>query len=252
MYLRLVHSVINPLSIPDIRKAYEIKIIPRFEKVPGCLYVGLILREPQHDEGFSMTVWDSGENLRAFEESGVYRENLEEVRPYLSGSSEERIQLSGDMKLEYVSVPGEPTVRSYKALAQMGPEIPGQEKSYLANLRLLTVKIQPGKMEEFRRLYIDEIIPVLKTVRGCRYALLTEGLEERNEAISITFWDSRRDIDDYEQSGLFTELNNRVKHTFTGLYRWKMAVDEQTSRHAVTSDDQTVQYYSVVIGKSFQ
>lgn len=252
MYLRLVHSGIDPTSISQFKEAYKTKVIPRLEKVPGCLYVGLILIEPQHDEAFSMTLWDSREHLEAFEQSGVYRENLEDARPYLSGSSEQRIQLSEDMKLEYVTVHEEPTVKSYKTLAQTDAAFPEHEKSYLANLRLLTVKIQPGKMEECRRIYIEEIIPVLKTVKGCRYAFLMEGLEERNEAISITFWNSRRDIDEYEQSGLFEQLNNKLKHTYTGLYRWKMAVDEESNKRAVTSDDLTIQYYSIIVEKSFQ
>lgn len=251
MYMRLVHAGINPETILEFQTVYETTIIPRLEQATGCLYIGLIILEPDHDEGISITLWDLLEHLEKYERSGAYKKNLKAVRPYLTGASEEKIQLSADMKLEYVTAQEDPTtVKLYETVAQLDTEIPA--KSYLENLRLLTVKIQPGKMEEFRKIYTEDVIPVLKTVKGCRNAMLTTGIEERNEAMSITFWNSKQDIDEYERSGLFDWLNNKVKHTFTGLYRWKMAVDEQQDKHAVTSEDQTIQYYSVLVGRSLR
>ena len=251
MYMRLAHAGINPETILELQTVYETIIIPRLEQATGCLYTGLIVLEPDHDEVISMTLWDLLEHLEAYERTGAYKKNLKVARPYLTDASEEKMQLSADMKLEYVPAQEDPTtVKSYETVAQLDTEIPA--KSYLENLRLLTVKIQPGKMEEFRRIYTEEIIPVLRTVKGCRNALLTAGLEERNEVMSITFWNSKQDIDEYERSGLFEWLNNKLKYTYTGLYRWKMAVDEQQDKHAVTSDDQTIQYYSVLIGRSLK
>lgn len=252
MYMRIAHAGIKSDSLSDIKEAYDKKIIPRLEEIAGCLYICIIVKEPHQDEGFSISLWDSLEHIEAYEQSGQYQENVEELRPYFSDSSEQKIQLSKDLKLEYVSVPEEPIVKSYASLAQISSKTPGRGETLLTNLRLVTVKIHPGKIEEFTRLYSEKIIPVLKNVKGCLYAFLIKGLEERSEAISITFWDRKADMENYERSGLFDELNNKVKHLYTDLYRWKMAHEKDTDKKIITSDDLTINYFSLLTGKSFQ
>ena len=251
MFVRLVHAGLRPETLSDLQRIYDEKFIPRLEKVPGCLYVGLIAIEPKHDEGFSLTLWDSYEHLEAYEQSGLYQESLEEARPYLSGSSVMKLQLSKDLNLEYVSVPEDPTVKSYASFAQTEKRLPEHGITFLENLRLVTVKILPGKMEEYRRIYTEEIIPALQSVRGCNYAFLTEGLEEKNEVISITFWDSRQDMENYEKSGLFDELKNKLKHLYSRIYQWKLTLEKDTGKKVATSEDLSITYYSYVTGMKF-
>jgi len=250
--MRLVYARIRPDSIYELKNTYEEKIIPRLKKTPGCLYVGVIVIEPEHDIGFSMTLWESHNDLQAYENSGLYQESLNDIRPFLSDSFEQKLQLSEGLKLEYVSVPEEPQVKSYATIAEMDVQIPAEEHVCLANLRLLNIKIQPGKLEEFRSIYWNEVLPVLKSVKGCQYAFLTESLEDRNEVISITFWDSKKNMEDYEEGGFFDVLNNKVRHTYRGLYRWKMKAEEKGDSHAVTSEDIQINYYCMLTGRHFR
>jgi heme-degrading monooxygenase HmoA len=106
-------------------------------------------------------------------------------------------------------------------------------------------------MDEFKKLYADIIIPTLKKTPGCQYAYLTESMQEENQIISLTIWDSKEDADRYEKSGRFKELVEKVKHTFSELYQWKMALEKETGKKAKTSEDLEVSRYSVVTGKSF-
>ena len=252
MYLRFAYSRLKPESVDKFQKVYSDKIIPRLEKVPGCLYCGLIVTEPDHSEGFSITLWDTIENQEEYEKSGLYQENVNEIRDFLSGTSDQKIMLSDDFKLEYVSLPKEPEVRSYTTIAQSKDIISSQDNEFIANLKLVTIKVQPEKLVEFRKIYEEEIMPALKNVKGCRFAVLTESLEYTNELISITFWDSENDMENYGNSGKFDELNDKVKHTYTGVYRWKMAIEKEKSKQAVTSDDLQIKYYRLLTGKSFR
>ena len=252
MYMRLVHLKIKSETLSKFRQHYDEKIIPRLKKMPGILYAGLMQSEHHQDECISMTLWDSQTHTENYENSGLYEELLQGVQPYLSDSLLGKIQLSKELKLEYQPVQEEPIVKSYAFLAKKDSKILAQEKTHLTYLRIVSVKIKPGKMKEFMQIYKEEIIPTLRAVKGCRCAYLTESIEEKNEAISVTMWDSKEDADDYERSGLFDELTEKLKHTFAELYQWKMALEKEGIRQAVTSEDLDVKYYSIITGKSFQ
>lgn len=252
MFLRLVHLKIEPEMLSRFRQHYEEKIIPRLQKMPGCQYAGLMQSEHHRDECISMTLWDSQSHAEAYEKSGLYDELLQGVQPYLSDSSLWKIQLSKDLKPEYLPVPEEPVVKSYTFLAKKDSKILAQEKTHLLYLRIVSVKIKPGKIEEFKEIYSKEIIPALHSVKGCRYAYSIGSIEDKNEVISVTIWDSKEDADAYEKSGFFDKLTEKLKHTFAELYQWKMALKDEGIRQAVTTEDLSVKYYSIVTGKSFQ
>jgi len=214
MFMRLVQAKMRPDTLPIIRQIYDEKIIPQLQKMKGCLFACLIRSECQS----------------------------------FSDSSEWKVQLSKDLKLEYQAVPDEPVIKSYAALAHSEEKLPDQ----MMYLRIVSLKIQPGKMEDFKNIYMKEILPVLRSVKGCRYAYLTTGAENKNEAISITIWDSKEDADAYEQGGIFKELLEKAKPTYSDLYQWKMALERNKSRHMITSDDVSVRYFSVLSVKGFQ
>ena len=119
-------------------------------------------------------------------------------------------------------------------------------------LRIVSVSIQPGKIDAFRRIYTDEVIPVLRNLKGCRFAFLTESVEEANKVLCITIWDRKEDADAYEKSGRYDELKAKLQHTFSGLYQWKMALDKESAEKRVTSEDLHVDMYSIIVGKRFE
>jgi heme-degrading monooxygenase HmoA len=119
-------------------------------------------------------------------------------------------------------------------------------------LRIVSVKLKPGKLEEYKRVYESEIIPALRATKGCRHAYLTTPKTGDNEAISVTLWDSKVDADAYEQSGLFRQLLEKTKHLYSELFQWKMHLDNLHRGQAATSEDLQVHGYTVVTGRSFQ
>lgn len=107
-------------------------------------------------------------------------------------------------------------------------------------------------LEEFKRIYTQDVVPALHAVRGCRYALLTEGTQIQSEVLSVTIWDSQQDATTYEASEQFAQLQEKLKHTFSELYQWKMGLEKKVQRKSVTTDDPNVEHYHVVRGEVFK
>ena len=252
MYMRLFHSKYQPGALPKIQQIYDEEIIPRLQKTEGCLSACLIISDLHSNEGMSMTLWKSFEHAEAYEKSGVFQELLDKVMPYLSDSSEWKVQLSKDLTLQYQPPTEEPVSKTYAAAAQMDKKIPPANESRLMYMKIVSVNIQPGKMKEFRRIYTDEILPALKDIKGCSYSFMTTNVKKKNEALCITVWDSKEDAETYDNIGLFEMLKEKVEHTFSKLYQWKMALEKESSGRVITSEDVHMDTYSVVSGKSFQ
>jgi len=252
MYLRLVRVRIKRETLSVAQRLYDEKIASRLQAVPGCLYAGLMLSEHHEDECISMTLWDTQEHAEEYVESGLFKELVEEAEPYLTDPSEWKVQLSRNLELEYGPVPQEPVVKSYTMTAQTDSEVPPQEAGGRLYLRIVSARVQPKKMDELRKIYADEIIPTLRNTRGCRYAYLTQGIEETNEAISVTIWNSKEYADAYEEGGGFAELLDKIRHTFSEVYQWKMALEREFGGGVVSSGDYDVEGYSIVTGRRFR
>jgi len=118
--------------------------------------------------------------------------------------------------------------------------------------RIVSIKIQPGKIEEFKNLYSAEIIPVIESMQGCIFAYLLEGLKDENEFLSISAWEDKSFVDEYEAKGKFTFLISKVKHTFSKFYLWKMELEQNKKGKVETSEDMKIDNYTMVTGKNFE
>jgi quinol monooxygenase YgiN len=83
-------------------------------------------------------------------------------------------------------------------------------------IRLIEVRIQPGKLEEMRRIYNEQIVPAVKAHKGNIDVFLMESLDREGQVISFTSWESQADGDAYE-GGAYVQNVNKVKHTFAGM-----------------------------------
>ncbi len=251
MFMQFVQVDYKPGSLEIIQRIYNEKIIPRLREIPGCLYAGLIKGEENKNEGISMTLWDSSTHAEEYELSGVYKELLSYFERYLQDSSEWKIELSKDMQLEYKPVGDEAIVKSLNMIAQSNNKILDNDHSDLLYVRIVSLTIKPGNMEEFETIYKNDVMPVLQKEKGCRYFFLAKNVDGKNEAISVTIWDSKEDAEYYEKEGHYKELLKKLEHTLGDLFHWKMALEKEYKGKVSTSDDLSIEYYSVVKGQSF-
>jgi len=251
MFMRLVQLKADMSNLGRLKQFYEKVTIKELQDMPGCLFAGLIQSNPRSDEMLSMTLWENQQRAEHYDTSGTYKRLLELTKPFLAESTEWRVQLSDSLELEYSPVTEEPVLKQFKVTALSDTENEVPEENTRMYVRIVSAKIQQGKMDEFRELYSEEIIPGLKNTRGCRYAFLTESLQDSNEIISVTIWNSKEDAEYYESSGRFAELTRKVKHTLSSFYQWKMALEKKLTGEVKTSDDIKVTHYSMVTGKKF-
>jgi heme-degrading monooxygenase HmoA len=248
----MVQARIRSGTLRDMQAFYRNRVIPALQGTHGCRYAGLMLSVHHPDECLSLTLWDTPADSDAYEKSGVFAQLLDELRPFLVESSEPKIQLSQDLKLEYVAAPEEPVVSTFHVAAAGETERKGPEATENIWVRIVSLKLRPGRIEEFKKAYADEVIPALQRVRGCRYAYLTERSDRPNEVISVTSWNSRGDAESYEQGGLFAKLLESQQHLLSELYEWKKMRERRNKSEIATSEDVAVEHYDVLIGRSFR
>ena len=251
MFMRFLQVKIKTDYIVQFRNFYENTVLTELQKISGCLFAGLIKSGPEENEFASLTFWETQEQAENYENSDVFQNLIELAKPFLSESAEWKIQLSDKMELEYAPVTEEPVIKKY-SVADTGDD---SEKINTKNpqmyIRIVSMKIQDGKLNEFKELYHNKIIPALKSTQGCRHVFLTQSVQEKDEFISITIWDSKKDADAYEASGKFAELVSKLEETFSQFYLWKMYLEKDYSAKVKTSEDIKVDKYSLVTGKSF-
>ncbi len=251
MFMRFLHLKINPEFLQLLFPFYNRMVIPAMQEAEGCLFAGLIQHNRSTSECVSITLWQTKDQAEAYEDSDAYTKLMQQIDPYLSQSTEWKIQLSEDLELQYEPDGNAPVSEEYKVIAQKDMDDSLRESFTPFYVRLVSIRLQKDKIDEFREIYSGEIVPALQNTQGCRYIYLSENLRRENEIISITVWDSKESADQYEESGLFKELIRKVEHTFSQFYRWKMSLESDVKGKVRTNDDLQVTSYGLVSGKRF-
>ncbi len=249
MFLQFLQLRVDPENLETLREFYNRMVIPKLQTVPGCCFASLIQNQHHPDEFISLTLWDSQEAAEAYDQSETYRKLHQLTEPLLAESTHWKINLSESLELEYGPSREEPILKEFTISESSTPDDGIPQENPRMYVRMYTAKIQESQREECRRIYREEIVPALLKTEGCQYAYLIESLHEKDQAISLTIWDSKEHADNYEKSGLFQELVGKVKHTFSPLYQWKMALEKDFSARVKTTEDAQLQKYHLVTGK---
>lgn len=247
--MRFVHIKIDVNRLIVFQQMYARVILEELEKTKGCLYAGLLQSVERQGEGISLTLWDSAADAERYERSGTYTRLLDQAKPFFPETTDWTVHLSEDFRVEYVPVERDPVIETYTDSAEADAAVFSPESPQRLFIRIVTLHIRAGMLDEFNSIYRNEIIPPLRRVAGCRYAYLTGRPNEPEELISVTIWNSRTDAATYEASGAFAELTEKVKHTLiavapTGLEPGAVGVSVATGEMSVTG-------YTLLVGKAF-
>ena len=83
-------------------------------------------------------------------------------------------------------------------------------------VRIIEMDIQRDKMDELRKIYNEEVVPVVRSRKGNIDVFMMESQDRPGQVMSFTSWESQEDGDAYERSGTYVKMVNKVKHTFVG------------------------------------
>ena len=69
-------------------------------------------------------------------------------------------------------------------------------------------------MQDLRELYNKEVVSAHKGNKGIRFVHLLESLDDKDEGISLTAWDTRADLEAYEKSGDYERLVAKFRNMY--------------------------------------
>jgi len=223
MHLRILRLSVREGQEAAFTRFYQERVIPALAATEGCLYAGLLA--PWRGEAHqSLTIWASAEHVAAYEKAGSYHALLAEAAPMLTDRAEWRVRLARDPLETADPARAEPPVEGYTIDADDGSEaLDGAGRPPF--VRIVVIRVAPGRLAEFVAIYRADVIPALKAVRGCRGVFLCEGIDDPTEALSITLWNREEDAVRYEMSGEFERLTARLRETFSPVYDWRTRLD---------------------------
>src|SRR4051812_33625155 len=82
-------------------------------------------------------------------------------------------------------------------------------------VRLTFCKFSPERIKEAKKIYNDEIVPVVKKQKGNLGIRLLEPIELSDDYISVSEWKTKADADAYVASGTYKKLVSMLDSFFT-------------------------------------
>lgn len=81
--------------------------------------------------------------------------------------------------------------------------------------RLTFIKVSADNADQVKRLYNEEVVPVVKSQKGNIGCWLLEPTDANDDFISLTEWISSSDADAYETGGTYRALVDKMKEYYT-------------------------------------
>jgi quinol monooxygenase YgiN len=247
MFMRFVQIPIRPEAVEAYTSFYDYRVAPTLRKVDGCLFARLIQDSSSESVLLSFTVWSSPEAAHAYEQSGLFDKLVAENAPFIEDTTQWKVQLSDDMRLEYKPVLDEPDVRAMPVVAGTVMGNPAEQIGDYTYVRIFSLRLNPGMLEEAGNFYDEIATPQLLKVAGCRGAYMIA--LNNDEIFSVTIWESKQHADAYEESGLFKRITDQARPFLSTLTKWKMSLDPEKQSEILTSEDGSVKGYRIVTGQ---
>lgn len=84
--------------------------------------------------------------------------------------------------------------------------------------RLVWGKLKPGMWDEYERGYSEEVVSRTRQIKGFRGRRLLRGLDDTNEGISITLWETKEDMENYAKSPERQARAKEAERLYAGDY----------------------------------
>ncbi|MGK2864203.1 MAG: antibiotic biosynthesis monooxygenase family protein [Chitinophagaceae bacterium] len=82
-------------------------------------------------------------------------------------------------------------------------------------VRLTYLNFLPGKVDEAKRIYNEEIVGIVKQQFGNIDCRLLEPVDPEDDYISMTVWNKIEDAIAYQASGIYKDLIERVQALYS-------------------------------------
>ena len=99
-------------------------------------------------------------------------------------------------------------------------------------VRLTYLSFLPQNLDQAKRIYRDQVVPVVRTQKGNLDCRLLEPMEKSDDYISMTTWETKADADAYHNSGTYRDLVEKVRKDFAKDPVLKVYTTESILEHA--------------------
>jgi heme-degrading monooxygenase HmoA len=82
-------------------------------------------------------------------------------------------------------------------------------------VRLTYVNFLPGRAEEAKMIYNGELVPAIKKQKGNLDCRILEPVDNADDYISMTVWETKEDADAYHSTGIYKKMVERIKDLFS-------------------------------------
>ncbi len=82
--------------------------------------------------------------------------------------------------------------------------------------RRVALKVKQEKLHEFLSVTRRDVGPGLAREKGLRRFYLIRSVENMNEFVALTLWNSKRDADNYEKSGTYAKNLRKIRDMLEG------------------------------------
>ena len=244
MYMRLVHLRVKPGKRRELREFYEQRVMSALGETPGCLYATLLEGRERADDWMSATFWQSYEKAEAYEQSGLPEQLLDESDEMLDRAVDWKVELQQNMRVESKTAKKSIEVEGYN----LADEMPEEDAGSMMYVRIVSIKVDPERIGEFYQRYKALVLPELRKQKGCRFAFLSEEIEDSHHLLSVSIWDTEQAALRYEVSGEFDKLTRQLQDTFSRDFQWRMALAPSTGAGKSSLNEPDVRGYEIVTG----
>ncbi len=84
--------------------------------------------------------------------------------------------------------------------------------------RVLRGKVKPGMWDDYERYYNEKVVPPTQKMNGFRERRLLRSLDDPDEGISISVWETREDLENYVRSIERQTIVLEAENLFAGEY----------------------------------
>jgi len=190
MFLRMVTHIIRAEESERNAQVYADSILSALRSTPGCAFASLLQNTQNAQECISLTIWNSRKESNEYEESGLYRKLVDELRPFFAESTEWKLELSENLSLEYTPVKVEPTVERFDD-SVAGSDNISRLKAKPFAAHILEVTVREDQSSAFETKFASDIHPKYEAHKGFIDLVL---VREHHKFHIVSFWDETVDL----------------------------------------------------------
>jgi heme-degrading monooxygenase HmoA len=84
--------------------------------------------------------------------------------------------------------------------------------------RVLWGKVKTGMWDDYERYYNEKVVPPTQKMKGFRERRLLRSLDNPDESVSISVWETREDLENYTKSIERQTIVREAEKLFAGEY----------------------------------